>query len=95
MTDDAPADMELYFTLALKNVNGALVARSKRDADTIRHGKMTKKVKRIFNDKKIPTHLRDKIPMICDDDGIVAIPALAVRDGARGSDKDIILKFYR
>ena len=94
MTDSAPNGMEHCLTLYLKDISGPLVARSRKEGDTIRHGKMTKRVKRIFNDRKIPTHLRDKIPMLCDDKGIVAIPGVAVRDGAKGSEKDIALKFY-
>ena len=54
---------------------------------------MTKKVKKLMCERKIPSHLRAKIPIICDDNGIVAIPEVALRDGAKG--KDIRLDFYR
>lgn len=83
-----------YFTLRLdKNkLRGNLYVRSRKDGDTIIQGRLTKKLKKLLCERKIPSHLRDKIPLICDDDGIVAIPEIAVRDGARG--EDIIIKFY-
>ena len=95
MCDEVPIGKDLYFTLKLKNINGNLVARSKKDGDTIRHGKMTKKVKKILSEKKIPSHIRDKIPLICDNDGIVAISEVLVRDGSSGKDGDIIIRFYK
>ena len=54
--------------------------------------KMTKKVKKLMCERKIPSHLRDRIPIICDANGIVAIPEVALRDGVKG--KDIKLDFY-
>jgi tRNA(Ile)-lysidine synthetase-like protein len=95
MCDEVPIGKDLYFTLKLKNINGNLVARSKKDGDTIRHGKMTKKVKKILSEKKIPSHTRDKIPLICDNDGIVAISEVLVRDGSSGKYGDIIIRFYK
>ena len=43
-------------------------------------------------DKKIPLELRARIPVICDGDGIIAIPLIGIRDGAKG--KDVQLNFY-
>ncbi len=94
-SDIVPDNNECYFTIGLSraSVKGALVARSRRDGDVIVHGKMTKKVKKLMCERKIPSHLRDKIPIICDDNGIIAIPEVAIRDGAKGN--DIILRLYR
>ncbi|MBO5374216.1 MAG: tRNA lysidine(34) synthetase TilS [Clostridia bacterium] len=74
-------------------VDGKLYARSRKDGDRIKHGKVTKQVKKLMCEKKIPSHLRDKIPLICDDNGILAIPEVAIRDGALGN--DIILRLYK
>ena len=92
--DDAPNDKKCYFsiTLAKNAINGELIARSRRDGDVILQGKMTKKVKKLMCERKIPSHLRDRIPIICDANGIVAIPEVALRDGVKG--KDIKLDFY-
>jgi hypothetical protein len=43
-------------------------------------------------DKKIPLELRSRLPVICDEDGIIAIPFIGIRDGAKG--KDTVLNFY-
>ncbi|MBR2296213.1 MAG: tRNA lysidine(34) synthetase TilS [Clostridia bacterium] len=56
---------------------------------------MTKKVKKLMLEKQIPSHLRDRIPIICDDNGIVAIPSVAIRDGSIGTKNDIILRIYK
>ena len=43
-------------------------------------------------DKKIDCQLRPRIPMICDDSGIIAVPFLGTRDGytANSSSENII-----
>ena len=51
-------------------------------------GGMHKSVKKLMCDKKIPLELRSRLPVICDDDGIVAIPLVGIRDGARVKDKE-------
>jgi hypothetical protein len=42
-------------------------------------------VAKLLNEKKIPLELRSRIPIIYDDSGIVAIPFVAIRDGARAA----------
>ncbi len=60
---------------------GKLYARSKRDGDAYVYGKMTHKLKKIFNDKKISALNRKKTPIICDEQGILFVPGFPVRDG--------------
>jgi tRNA(Ile)-lysidine synthase len=88
---------EYSVRLDKKGINGRLLVRSRKDGDKIKVNNMTKKVKRILCDNHIPSHLRDKLPIICDDGGIVALPGLCIRDGCRvGRDSDTIeIKFYR
>lgn len=75
---------------------GALFARQRLPGDRIRSGGMNKSVKKLFCDKKIPASLRGRIPVICDDEGIVAIPFLTVRDGLKTKNdcKKITVHFY-
>ena len=40
----------------------------------------TKKISRYFSDKKIPSHLRYRYPVIVSDETIIAIPGLAISD---------------
>lgn len=74
---------------------GQLYVRSKKDGDKMLQGKMTKKLKTIFCDKHIPSHHRDKIPLICDDKGIVYIPSITARDGAKCRNANTVIKIYK
>lgn len=66
-------------------INGVLHARSRRSGDSILSGKLHKSVKKLLNEKKIPLELRSRIPIIYDENGIVAIPLVAIRDGVRST----------
>ena len=61
-------------------------------------GGMHKSVKKLLCDKKIPLDERCRIPMICDNDGIVAIPFVGVRDSSDPKKKRdgeaLTIKFY-
>lgn len=84
---------EPYYKIKLNkaSISGKLYVRSRKEADKIFSGKMNKKVKKLLCEKHIESHLRDKIPFICDDNGILVIPGVAVRDGIKGSDFEINL----
>ncbi len=82
-------------------INGTLVLRPRREGDKIFMGGMHKSVKKLMCDKKIPLYERYRIPMICDDDGIVAIPFVGVRDSSnpkkcnsQGNCKKESINFY-
>lgn len=79
-------------SLSAEAVSGQLIARNKEDGDTIYQGKMTKKLKTIMCAKHIPSHKRDKIPLVCDDNGVLFAPRLVTRDGVKG--KDITITVY-
>ena len=64
-------------------INNGLYVRSKMDGDSYRFGNMTRKLKKIFNDRKIPISKRGDVPVFCDSQGILWVPGLPVRDGAR------------
>ncbi len=59
---------------------GELSVRNKKDGDSYYYGGMTRKVKKLFYDKKIPPSQREKTPLIIDEKGIVWIPGFGVRD---------------
>lgn len=69
-------------------IKGTLFARSRAAGDKILLGGMHKSVKKLMCDKKLPLFLRSRLPIICDDDGIVAIPFVAIRDGAEKKSKE-------
>ena len=72
-----------------------LYVRNRREGDTVRSGGMTKKLKRIFSDRHIPSHKRDLLPVICDGLGVLAIPGIVARDGAYSKHGDLIINVYR
>ena len=53
------------------NIKGELLARNRLPGDKIRMGGMSKSVKKLMCDKKIPLDLRSRIPMTCDGNGII------------------------
>lgn len=57
----------------LVHVQGTLALRSRAEGDAIRLPGGTKTLKKLLIDKKIPAHQRDRIPVILDDLGIVAV----------------------
>jgi tRNA(Ile)-lysidine synthase len=61
-------------------ISGSLYLRPKKDGDTVYYGGMTHKLKKLFNDKKIPLSVRKKLPILCDDRGVVWVPGFGVRD---------------
>ena len=69
-------------------IEGELRFRPKKDGDTVYYGGMTHKVKKLYNDRKIPPSLRSRIPVLCDDKGVVWVPGFGVRDDkANNQDK--------
>ena len=62
-------------------INDSLFVRSKQDADAYRFNGMTKKLKKLFNDRKIPLSERKDVPVFCDSKGILFVPGFKVRDG--------------
>lgn len=58
-----------YSVLKFDRIIGRLYARVRRPGDVILRGGMSKKVKDIMNEAKVPASLRDEIPLICLDRG--------------------------
>jgi tRNA(Ile)-lysidine synthase len=68
-------------------IYGRLFIRPKRDGDTVFYGGMTHKLKKMFNDRKIPVSDRPLIPILCDDKGVVWVPGYGVRDDRKDGSK--------
>ena len=62
-----------------------LYVRVRREADSYRFGGMTRKLKKLFIDHKIPSEIRSLIPIICDSKGIIFPVGFPVRDSAKPS----------
>ena len=68
-------------------INDGLSVRSKEDGDSYTYGGMTRKLKKLFNDRKIPPSLRQHVPVVFDNSGILWVPGFGLRDSARSGDK--------
>lgn len=53
---------------------GTVVVRSRRAGDQIRLPGGTKSLKKLYIDKKIPASIRNRIPVIADDEGVICVP---------------------
>ncbi len=90
--------IRMYFDF--DKINGTLKVRNRHPGDKIKFKGVNRSVKKLLCDLKIPLELRYRLPMLCDENGIVAIPFAAVRDGAelrgaaaRSSERCIVLQF--
>ncbi len=88
---------KLYTSAKLKNIRmSSLFARSRREGDTVYSGKMTKKLKKLMCDKKIPLSERESLPIITEDDEIIYAPLCAVCDRAMAkADYKIKIDIYK
>ena len=64
-------------------ISDSLLLRFKSDGDSYRYSGMTHKLKKVFNDRNIPPIERNLIPVLCDSQGIVLVPGMSERDGAK------------
>jgi tRNA(Ile)-lysidine synthase len=71
----------ILLSLDSATIKGVLTARRRQEGDRIRMGGMSRSIKKMFCDKKIPRELRSRLPVLCDEEGVVAVPLLGVRDG--------------
>ncbi len=72
--------ISIQVSLCSAIINGRLFIRPRRDGDSIYYGGMTHKLKKLYNDAKIPLELRAKIPVLCDEKGVLWVPGFGVRD---------------
>ena len=64
-------------------IDDGLTLRFKSDGDCYKYSGITHKLKKVFNDRNIPPIERTLIPILCDSNGIVFVPGLSERDGAK------------
>ena len=64
-------------------IDNGLTLRFKSDGDAYAYHGMTHKLKKVFNDRNIPSSEREYIPVVCDEKGIIVVPGMSERDGAK------------
>ena len=75
----------IQMSLNSATIKGQLYVRNRREGDRILLSGMHKSLKKLFCEKKIPPLLRARIPILCDDNGILAVPTIGIRDGAKAN----------
>lgn len=62
-------------------MKSSLFWRSRQEGDLLFKGGMHRKLRRLYRDAGVSPRMRDRIPLLCDGDGIVWAPFIGVRDG--------------
>ena len=75
-------------------IKGDLFLRHRREGDCYFYGGITHKLKKLFNDKKIPLQKRESLPILCDEKGIVWVPGFGVRDDGGCDDHALTVEFF-
>ena len=84
----------LHSTMKKSAFTGTIIARGKLNGDIFTFSNMTKKVKKMLNEAKIPPKERGQLPMVCDSCGIFWIPSFPVRDDMKPTSTNDILHIY-
>lgn len=75
-------------------IKGGLLLRNRRAGDRILAGKCRKVVRKLPSMAKLPLDVRERMPLLCDGDGVFAVPFGPLRDGAKkGADQTLYLFF--
>ena len=84
-------------TLSFDKIVGNLFCRPRRSGDKIKQGGFSKDVRKLMSERKLPLNERQRLPIICDGDGILWIPDVALRDGAKAQkgERTITLSLFK
>ena len=64
-----------------------------KEGDTILFHGMHKRVRKLYSESCVPLALRARLPLLCDEAGILAVPGICLRDGAAAAQDDPALDF--
>ncbi len=74
-------------------IEGELFIRYRKQGDAYFYGGITHKLKKLFNDKKLPMRDRETLPILCDAKGIVWVPGFGVRDDGGNEENSLNAAF--
>ena len=86
--------LSIYTRLNSDKINGRLFVRSRRDGDAYVFGGMTRRLKKLFNDRKLPKEVRRALPVVCDGRGIVWVPGFPCADRVSPTGQSCISLVY-
>ena len=64
-------------------IKGTPVLRNRRAGDRILAGKCHKSVRKLPSMARLPLEMRERLPLLCDGEGVYAVPFGPLRDGAK------------
>lgn len=77
---ESGASTTLAVSIDEEAVKGEMYVRPRRNGDKILSLGVNKSVKRCFINNKVPVELREAVPVICDDEGIIYVPFVGATD---------------
>ena len=88
-TDENIYKLSINTAVRFDTIYGRTFVRSRLPGDTLFLGGHTRRLKKMICDRGIPKSDRDRLPVICDDEGVLLVPGLPVRGPAYARAEDI------
>ena len=77
--------LSIHTRISFDKINHTLLVRSRREGDAYVFGGMTRKLKKLYNDRSYSAKKRAETPVFCDGEGIVWVPGFPTADRARAA----------
>jgi len=88
----------LYTELHVRfdTIKGRAFLRPIKEGDVILQGGMHKRIRKLYGQSGVPLCLRARLPLLCDTDGVIAVPGICTRDAscAKQAEKALCLRIY-
>jgi tRNA(Ile)-lysidine synthase len=88
----------LYTELHVRfdTIKGRAFLRPIREGDVVLQGGMHKRIRKLYGQHGVPLALRARLPLLCDLDGVIAVPGICMRDGskAKNAEKTLCIRIY-
>ena len=81
--------MFFKYAIAYDTIHGSLYLRTRQEGDYLHPAGrgIGKSLKKLLIEWRVPSHLRDTLPLLCDDDGIVLLPGYTCDERVRPHEK--------
>lgn len=86
--------LSIHTILSSDKINHMLSVRSRRDGDSYVFGGMTRKLKKLYNDRGYSAKKRRETPIFCDAEGVVWVPGFPIADRVKPQDGGIEIIYY-
>ena len=86
--------LSIHTILSSDKINHMLSVRSRRDGDSYVFGGMTRKLKKLYNDRGYSKKQRCETPIFCDGEGIVWVPGFSPADRVKPNGNGTQIIYY-